>query len=123
MIIIQAKLKGTPASLHESLKKATANMLVLFLLRQKPMYVYEIISAISKLSDEKISFHTLYALSNRLQKFGFVRVSSKEISEDNKIRIYLSITETGLDYLSNCITSYKDFTHDMNEILSTDGLK
>ena len=85
MIIIQAKIKGTPASLHESLKKAT--------------------------------------LSNKLQKLGFIRVASKEVSEDNRIRVYLSITETGLDYLSDCIASYKDFNHDINEILSTDVLK
>ena len=113
MIIIQAKIKGTPASLHESLKKATTSMLVLFLLRQKPMYIYEIMS----------SFCTLYALSNKLQKLGFIRVASKEVSEDNRIRVYLSITETGLDYLSDCIASYKDFNHDINEILSTDVLK
>lgn len=123
MIIIQAKIKETPASLHESLKKATTSMLVLFLLRQKPMYIYEIMSSISKMSDGKISFCTLYALSNKLQKLGFIRVASKEVSEDNRIRVYLSITETGLDYLSDCIASYKDFNHDINEILSTDVLK
>lgn len=98
-------------------------MLVLFLLRQKPMYIYEIMSSISKMSDGKISFCTLYVLSNKLQKLGFVRVASKEVSEDNRIRVYLSITETGLDYLSDCIASYKDFNHDINEILSTDVLK
>ena len=75
------------------------------------------------MSDGKISFCTLYALSNKLQKLGFIRVASKEVSEDNRIRVYLSITETGLDYLSDCIASYKDFNHDINEILSTDVLK
>lgn len=87
------------------------------------MYICEIMSAILKMSGGKISFTALYNLSNKLQKFGFVRVSSKKVNEDNKIRVYLSITETGLDYLSDCIASYKDFTHDMDEILSTDDVK
>jgi len=123
MIIIQDKIQGTPAALHESLKKATASMLFLLLLRKKSMYICEIMSAILKMSGGKISFTALYNLSNKLQKFGFVRVSSKKVNEDNKIRVYLSITETGLDYLSDCIASYKDFTHDMDEILSTDDVK
>lgn len=123
MIIIQDKIQGTPAALHESLKKATASMLVLLLLRKNSMHIYEIMSAILKMSGGKISFTALYNLSYKLQKFGFIRVSSKKVTKDNKNRSYLSITEAGLNYLSDCIASYKNFTHDMDEILSTDGLK
>lgn len=34
----RAKTSGTPASIREALKKATTEMLVLFVLRQKKMY-------------------------------------------------------------------------------------
>ena len=37
----RAKTSGTPASIREALKKATTEMLVLFVLRHKSMYTYE----------------------------------------------------------------------------------
>ena len=40
------KVAGTPAGIRESLKKATTEMLVLFLLERKPMYTYEMMQTI-----------------------------------------------------------------------------
>lgn len=43
------KRSGTVAGMKDGLKKATTDMLVLFLLRQKPMYAYEMIQKMARL--------------------------------------------------------------------------
>lgn len=58
---------GTTASINDSLKKATTEMLVLFVLRQKSMYTYEMMSAIESLSEGRLSFNTLYQAIYRLR--------------------------------------------------------
>ena len=46
---------GTPLGIRESLKKAVTEMLVLFVLQDRPMYTYEISQQLEKLSDKKIT--------------------------------------------------------------------
>ena len=55
----RAKTSGTPASIRAALKKATTEMLVLFVLRQKSMYTYEMMQEIDRMSTGKITFNTL----------------------------------------------------------------
>ena len=54
------KRSGTVAGMKDGLKKATTDMLVLFLLRQKPMYAYEMLQEMARLSDGVLQFNTLY---------------------------------------------------------------
>ena len=86
---------GTTASINDSLKKATTEMLVLFVLRQKSMYTYEMMSAIESLSEGRLSFNTLYQAIYRLRDHGYIQESEKVLSQDNRVRIYFSITEEG----------------------------
>lgn len=65
----RAKTSGTPASIREALKKATTEMLVLFVLRHKSMYTYEMMQEIDRMSAGKITFNTLYQAIYRLQSF------------------------------------------------------
>lgn len=111
---------GTPAGMKELLKKATTDMLVLFLLRQKPMYTYEMMQEIEKLSGGVLTFNTLYIAIYRLQKYGYLLESDKVLSEDNRMRIYFSITEEGKTYLENIISEYAIITNTIDQILSID---
>ena len=45
---------GTPLGMRDTLKKATTEMLVLFMLRQKPMYTYEMTRSIEQATDGKL---------------------------------------------------------------------
>ena len=74
-----AKRSGTPEGFRESLKKATTEMLVLFLLRRRPMYTYEMMSEIEALSQGVITFNTLYLTIHRLQDFGYVEEQGKVV--------------------------------------------
>ena len=106
----RAKTSGTPASIREALKKATTEMLVLFVLRQKKMYTYEMMQEISHMSDGKIAFNTLYQAIYRLQSFQYIKEDGKVVSDDNRIRIYFTITPSGEEYLDKLMEEYHSFT-------------
>lgn len=108
---------GTPSSIRELLKKATTEMLVLFVLHKRPMYTYEIMSEIETLSGGTITFNTLYQTIYRLQHFQYIIEHEKVLSADNRSRIYFAITDTGTQYLAELKTEYQTFTHTVDDIL------
>lgn len=112
---------GTTASINDQLKKATTEMLTLFVLRQKPMYTYEMMSTIERLSEGRLTFNTLYQAIYRLRDFGYISESDKVLSEDNRMRIYFSITETGEKYLKDLMVEYQNFIDTISLIFSKDG--
>lgn len=114
-------VSGTPGSMKEALKKATTEMLVLFLLRQKSMYTYEMMTTIERISGGRITFNTLYQAIYRLRGFGYIAESDKVLSEENRMRIYFSITPSGQNYLSELMEEYRATTGVIDQILSMDG--
>ena len=119
----RTKTSGTPASIREALKKATTEMLVLYVLRRKSMYTYEMMHEIDRMSEGKITFNTLYQAIYRLQSFHYIEEEGKVVSEDNRIRIYFAINEAGEDYLQKLIAEYRSFTAAVDQILSQDEVK
>ncbi len=111
------KMSGSPANIQISLKKATTEMMVLHLLRQKPMYTYEMMNAIEQRSGGDITFNTLYLSIYRLEENGYICEHEKVLSEDNRIRIYFTITNTGSDYLDALIREYKRYTTALARVL------
>ena len=61
---------GHPANMNTALKKATSELIVLHLLREKPMYTYEMMSAVAQRSGGVIAFNTMYLSIYRLQDRG-----------------------------------------------------
>lgn len=119
----QEKKSGTPASIREALKKSVTEMLVLFVLRQKPMYTYEMMQAIERMSAGEITFNTLYQAIYRLQGFQYIREEEKVLSEGNRVRIYFGITEAGRTYLEQLMKEYRSFTGAVDRILDTQTLR
>ena len=113
---------GTPASIRDLLKKATTEMLVLFALQFKSMYTYEMMNVIERVSGGVLSFNTLYQAIYRLQEFGYIAESGKMVSEDNRVRVYFSITEEGRDYLEKLINEYRTVTGAVDRILALKDL-
>ena len=52
----KTKTSGSPAAIQVALKKATTEMMVLKLLRERPMYTYEMMSTIEERSGGDIVF-------------------------------------------------------------------
>lgn len=115
----RAKTSGTPASIREALKKATTEMLVLFVLQKRPMYTYEMMQEIDRMSQGRITFNTLYQAIYRLQSFTYIEEEGKVVSEDNRVRIYFKITESGQEYLKELVKEYHSFTVAIDDILDT----
>ena len=105
------------------LKRATTEMLILLTLQHKPMYIYEMMSILKKESDGYLTFNTLYIAIYRLQELLFVEEFSKTTSDDNRMRIYYSITEAGLKYLENLISEYRCFSNVLDKMIYNKDVK
>ena len=114
------KMSGNPANIQIALKKATTEMMVLHLLRQKPMYTYEMMNAIEERSGGDIVFNTLYLSIYRLEENGYIREHEKVMSEDNRVRIYFAITDAGSAYFDELVKGYLRYTAALARVLELD---
>lgn len=115
------RVSGTPAGMRESFKKCTTEMLVLFFLKQRRMYAYEMMQEMKRVSNGVLTFNTLYLAIYRLKDHGHIRENNKEVAINNRARVYFDITEEGRKYLAELMTEYKSLTSAVDLILSQDG--
>ncbi len=111
------KVSRTHDSIWEFLKKATAELIILFVLQKRPMYTYEIMQEIKDISEDAIVFNTLYQAVYRLQKLGYIAEKEKTLSEGNRIRIFFEITELGREHLGKLIEEYRRYTSVLDDLL------
>lgn len=111
---------GTAAGMHESLKKAVTEMMVLFLLRQKPMYVYEMSQELSRQTGGVFTFNTLYLAIYRLQARGHIVEEGKR-QAGNRVRVYFRLTDSGQKYLDELMAEYRVTTGALDHLLDQDG--
>lgn len=116
----QSGKSGTLAGMRDAMKKATTEMLILFLLRQKEMYVYEMIQEMARLTDGVLTFNTLYLAIYRLQEREQIRESERRIV-DGRARAYFAITPKGQEYLQSLMEEYRIMTGAINSLLVRDG--
>ena len=112
------KPAGTSTNIQIALKKATTEMMVLVLLRERPMYTYEMMAAIQERSGGVITFNTMYLSIYRLQDRGYIREQEKAVSPDNRVRIYFAITDSGRSYLEELLREYRQFTAALDGIIA-----
>lgn len=115
------KTKNDPTqSMRDALKKATTEMLVLFMLRQKPMYTYQMAQEVRRLTGGALRYNTLYLAVYRLQEGGCLEEAERRI-EDGRARIYLGITPAGQQYYQQLREEYASFTAALKGLLARDG--
>lgn len=102
------------------MKKATTEMLVLFMLRQKPMYTYQMAQEVDRLTQGELTYNTMYLAVYRLQEEGYIEEAEKCI-EEGRARIYLGITQAGKDYFDQIRTEYHKFTSALDGLMAQDG--
>ncbi len=116
----RASRSGTAAGMRDSIKKAVTEMMVLFLLRQKPMYVYEMSQEMSRLTGGVYTFNTLYLAICRLQEHGHIAEAGKQ-EADNRIRVYFKLTDAGQRYLDELLPTYREMIGALDALLAQDG--
>lgn len=115
------KRKSDPAQgMRDAMKKATTEMLALFMLRQKPMYTYQMAREVDRLTQGVLSYNTMYLAMYRLQEGGYIEEVDKRI-EDGRARIYLGITASGQEYYERLRTEYGIFTKALEGLMARDG--
>jgi PadR family transcriptional regulator PadR len=100
------------------LKRATTEMLILLTLRKGAMYTYEMMNALERLSGGYLAFNTLYIAIYRLRELGFIDETERVISDNNRVRVYFSITDNGVEYLRNLIEEYKRFSEVVDVVMN-----
>lgn len=102
------KLSESGHSFKDYFKRATNQMVVLGLLSEKPMYAYQMSTEMAKRSHDRYTMALLYPVLYRLQDLGYVEEVKKEISDDNRVRNYYGITETGKAYLNEVLLEFRE---------------
>ena len=102
--------KDTGHSFADYFKRALNPLLVLLLLSEQPMYVYEMMREISKRSDGRYTISLLYPVIQRLLSQGYVCEGQKAISDDNRVRQYYEITSDGISYLRQIEAVYAEMS-------------
>lgn len=117
----EKKTKFDPAQgMRDAMKKATTEMLVLFMLRQKPMYTYQMAQEVDRLTQGVLTYNTMYLAVYRLQEGGYIQEAEKRI-EDGRARIYLGITPAGQAYYEQLRAEYGIFTAALEGLMARDG--
>lgn len=98
-------------------KRSTTQLLVLCLLERQEMYAYDIIRETLALSNNLYKMPLLYNVLNKLEMDGYVIQSRREISDDNRIRVYYKITDSGRQYLEALKDSYLKLSDCVRDIL------
>jgi PadR family transcriptional regulator PadR len=99
-------------------KKATLPLIILSMLNERDMYAYEIMQETEKRSDGKYKMPLLYVAINKLQEQGFVKESHKEVTKDNRIRIYYKITEEGREHRLLLRDLFRELSDTVNNIVA-----
>ena len=81
------------------------------------MYAYDIIRETLSLSNNVYKMPLLYNILNKLEADNYIIQSRREISDNNRVRIYYKITEKGVQYLNELTDSYVRLSDSVNKIL------
>ena len=87
---------------HAGNYHATSPIVVLAILRERPMYVYELAAAMKERSAGKFTISILYPVLYRLESQGYVEIQNTEIVE-GRARSYYQVTESGERHLAQCL--------------------
>lgn len=112
--------KDTCRSFEDNFKRSTSPMMTLYLLNEKPMYVYKLSQELEKRSNSTYKVNFLYPVLYRLQQQGYVVEYSQEVTESHRTRNYYAITDEGRTYLNSMIVKYKELLNAVDKVISSD---
>jgi len=94
-------------------------LLVLFFLKQRDYYVYDITKMITDLSEGMlvISQNTIYTATYKLESEGKISEYSKLVGR-KRMRVYYHIEPSGLQYLDEILLNYQNTTIGITKIFT-----
>ena len=106
----------TGTGIIDNLKKGLTELLVLKLLNERPMSIYEIIKLMKERSDSACCITYPYAVIYRLQNGGYITDAGKSVADD-RLRFSYKITASGRERLKDMLEEYHSFTDGVEKIL------
>ncbi len=100
-----SQTKDSGHSFISYFKRATSSLVVLRLLRERPMYGYEISAEIKSRSGGKYTLAILYPILYRMEDQGFISVDKTDVA-DGRARSYYRITPEGERHLKKTMEEY-----------------
>lgn len=116
-----AERSGSVAGMEDNLKKAVAEMLVLFLLNERDMYIGEIPQELTRRSGGSFQIVFPYSIIYRMVKFEYIDECKKRIAPDGRKRQYYAITDKGKAYLGELRELFQQFSKGVETILASEG--
>ncbi|MDR3765977.1 MAG: PadR family transcriptional regulator [Butyricicoccus sp.] len=110
---------GSLAGMENNFKKAITELLVLFLLNERDMYINEITAELSRRSGESFQIVFPYAVIYRMQRFGYIDETQKQRAPDGRLRQYYGITADGSSYLKELLAFYLHLSDGVAKILTS----
>lgn len=103
--VINGSMKDSGHTFDAYFKRATSPLVVLRLLRDRPMYGYEISQAMKEKSGGRFTIAVLYPVLYRLEEQGYIHIDHTEVIQ-NRARSYYAITPAGEAYLLKSLAEY-----------------
>ena len=97
-------------------KRAVSPLLVLHVLRDRPMYGYEINQAMKRRSNDKLGLALLYPVLYKLEEDGYISQTETRV-ENGRARTYFTLTPAGQQYLDEKTAEFQDLADTMLAIL------
>lgn len=101
-------------------KRAVSPLVVLALLREKPMYGYEISKLMKECSNGKLKVAVLYPVLYRLEEEGYVYISDTTV-ENGRARNYYAITPEGREYVARTAAEFGELSDIFLRIMKRQG--
>jgi len=104
--------------IQENLKKGTAEMVLLALLKEQEMYGYQLSQTLREKSDGKYVLQegSMYPILYRMLDKGLIG-ERREIVGKRRTRVYYAITELGLTRLDEIVHEYLDVTKGIKGVM------
>ena len=99
-------MAGASHSFSSYYKRAVSPLLTLSMLKDRPMYGYELSTLVSGKSGGLLKVSVLYTVLFRLQAQGYIETISNVIV-DGRARTYYAITDAGRTYLEKTLAEYR----------------
>lgn len=115
--------KDTGHSFEDYFKRAVNPLLVMQLLSEQSMYVYEMVQTLLTRSGGHYELSLLYPVLYRLVSQGYVREGDKKISDDNRVRQYYELTAQGKTHFAKIAKEYDQMVETVKLIRESNSKK
>ncbi len=101
-------------------KRAASPVIVLSVLKERPMYGYEISAAVRERSGGRYTLSVMYPILDSLMAGGYI-VEHETIIVNGRARRYYAVTSAGKEYLKQVVDDFERLSDVFHALTQEDG--